>query len=111
MAESDLRECFLHSYNINIPIIKGNIKSYEKKISDNKEIPITDEEYERIYIKQDVMQSITPPMNAGQKIGTIYAYIGDEEIYKKEIILEEDIKCKTPIDYFFEGIKNMFISI
>ena len=48
------------------------------------------------------MQSITPPMNAGQKIGTIY---------EKEIILEEDIKCKTPIDYFFEGIKNMFISI
>ena len=50
-------------------------------------------------------------MNAGQKIGTIYAYIGDEEIYKKEIILEENIKCKTPIDYFFEEIKNMFISI
>lgn len=99
------------NFYINIPVIKGNIKSYEKKISDNKEIPITDEEYERIYIKQDVMQSITPPMNAGQKIGTIYAYIGDEEIYKKEIILEEDIKSKTPIDYFFEGIKNMFISI
>ena len=79
------------NFYINIPVIKGNIKSYEKKISDSKEIPITDEEYERIYIKQDVMQSITPPMNAGQKIGTIYAYIGDEEIYKKEIILEEDI--------------------
>ena len=50
-------------------------------------------------------------MNAGQQIGTIYAYIGDEEIYQKNIYLEEDISCKTPFDYFFDAIKNMFTSI
>lgn len=120
-AKTLLEECFnryelrdispLLQFYINIPVNKGNIKSYERKISDSMIIPLTNEEYEKIYIKQELETNITPPMKAGEKLGNIYAYIGDEEIYKKEICLEEDIVKKTIIDYFIQGIKEMFYPI
>ncbi len=98
----------LLNFYINIPVEKGNIVSYERKIQDNKSIPLTDEEYEKIYIKQELVTNISPPMNKGTKLGNIYAYIGDEKIYEKEIYLEEDITKKKVIDYFIQAIKNMF---
>lgn len=118
-AKTLLEECFnryetkdispLLKFYINIPVYKGNIATYERKIQDNMIIPLTDEEYEKIYIKQELITEIKPPMKKGEKIGTIYAYIGDEKIYEKEIYLEEDITQKTVLDYFIDGIKNMFV--
>lgn len=119
-AKTLLEECFnryetkdispLLKFYINIPVYKGNIATYERKIQDDMIIPLTDEEYEKIYIKQELITEIKPPMKKGEKIGTIYAYIGDEKIYEKEICLEEDITQKTVLDYFIDGIKNMFVS-
>lgn len=113
-----LEECFnrynlkdisqLLEFYINIPVTKGNIEYYERKISDNMVIPLTDEEYEKIYIKQELKTNIYAPIKKGEKIGCISAYIGDEKIYEKEIFLEEDITKKTVFDYFVLGIKNMF---
>ena len=71
-------------------------------------IPLTDEEYEKIYIKQELITKIEPPKQAGEVLGNIYAYIGDEKIYEKEIYLEENISKKKVKEYFIEGIKNMF---
>lgn len=99
------------NFYVNIPVVKGNIKNYERKISDNLSIPITDEEYEKIYIKQDIIQNIIPPMQSGEKIGKITAYIDDEIIYEKDIFLEEDIKKKNVIDYIIESLSNMFLPI
>ena len=98
----------LLNFYINIPVHKGNISTYERKIQDSMTIPLTDEEYEKIYIKQELITKIEPPMKAGEKLGNIYAYIGDEKIYEKEIYLEEDITKKKVMDYFIDGIENMF---
>ena len=120
-AKTILEECFnrykvhdisnLLNFYINIPVYKGNIDTYERKIQDSMKIPLTDEEYEKIYIKQELVTKIEPPMQVGEKLGNIYAYIGDEKIYEKEIYLEEDITKKKVMDYFVDGIKNMFMPI
>lgn len=120
-AKKILEECFnryskkdispLLNFYINIPVWKGNIPTYERKIQDSLELPLTDEEYEKIYIKQDIIPNITPPMNIGEKIGEVSAYIGDEKIYEKEILLEESITKKKISDYFIQAIKNMFSPI
>src|SRR5574344_1774855 len=84
----------LLNFYVNIPVKKGNILNYERKIYDNLVLPLTNEEYEKIYIKQDIIKKIDAPMKKGEKIGEIYAYIGDEQIYKKEIFLDENITKK-----------------
>lgn len=87
---------------------KGSIKNYERKYSGSLELPIADEELEKICIKQNVIEKINPPMYVGDKIGEFEVYIEDEKIYEKEILLEQNIYEKTPFDYIKEGIKNMF---
>ena len=74
-------------------------------------IPLMDGEYEKINIKQDVYQKITTPMYVGEKIGKIQVYIDEEKIYEKDIILDQNIYKKSVIDYFNEGLKNMFKSV
>ena len=120
-AKKILEECFnryskkdispLLNFYINIPVWKGNIPTYERKIQDSLELPLTEEEYEKIYIKQDIIPNITPPMNIGEKIGEVSAYIGDEKKKEKEIFLEESITKKKISDYFIQALKNMFSPI
>ena len=74
-------------------------------------MPLTKEEYNSIIIKQEVIDSITPPMQVGTVIGKVEAYIEDEKIYEKEYILEENIYKKGFLDYLKEGITNMFVAI
>lgn len=81
---------YLNIY-IKIPIIKGNIKYYENTKKYEASIPLKEDEYEKIYIKQDFVKSITPPMSAGSKIGNIKAYIDNEVIYEQDIYLEKNI--------------------
>lgn len=99
------------NFYINIPIIKGNIKSYERKISDNLSLPLTQEEYDKIYVKQDIIEKIDAPLMQGEKIGKITVLIDDEIIYEKEIFLEENIYKKDMFDYMKDGLSNMFTSI
>lgn len=96
------------NFYINIPVIKGNIDYYERKITDTMEFPLTEEEYEAIYVKQTFIEKIEAPMAIGTKIGDIEVSIGDEIIYKKEVFLEENIYKKTMKDYILDSINNMF---
>ena len=96
------------SFYINVPVEKGSINSYERKYDDSMILPLTEEEYEEIYVKQDVIEKIIPPMYLGERIGKIEVYIKEEKIYEKEIILDQNIYKKTVIDYINEGIKDMF---
>ncbi len=96
------------NFYIKIPVYKGNIKYYERKMSDTLVLPLTQEEYDSIYIKQDIIENIEPPMQKGTKIGDIKVYIDEEIIYEKEVLLEEDIYKKTVYDYIKEGLLNMF---
>ena len=93
---------------INIPVIKGNISNYERTFLDNLSIPLTSEEYEDIYVKQDIIEKIDAPMNAGTKLGNIKVMLEDEILYEKDIYLDENIKKKDMLDYIKEGIKNIF---
>lgn len=98
---------FLNFY-INIPVKKGNIDYYERKMSDTLSLPLSPEEYEKIYVKQDLIQEIVPPMEAGTKIGEIKVVLGDEVLYEKEYFLEESITKKTMKNYIVDGLKTMF---
>lgn len=117
-AKTLLDECFkryktqdisdILNFYINVPVEKGNITSYERKISDTLKLPLTDLEYEKIYVKQDILENIVPPMNMGTSIGKISVFIDDEKIYEKEIKLEENIEKMKIKDYFKKSIKCIF---
>ena len=98
---------FLNFY-INVPVEKGSIVSYERKYEDTLELPLTQEEYDGIYIKQDVISNIVPPMYLGDKIGKIEVYIEEEKIYDMDIVLDQNIYKKTFFDYLEEELKIMF---
>lgn len=97
------------NFYINIPVIKGNLDYYERRYSDTLSLPLTEEEYEKIYIKQDTIPTIYAPMQVGTKIGEIKVYIEDEIIYEKELFLEEPISKKGIFDYITDGLGNFFL--
>lgn len=99
------------NFYINIPVIKGNIDYYERKISDSLSLPLTEEEYEQIYVKQDIIPNLVAPVNAGEKIGKISVLIENEVIYEKELYLEEHIYKKNVLDYIVDGLSNIFSPI
>ena len=96
------------NFYINIPVKKGKLSTYERQVKDSMSLPLTSEEYEKIHIEQSMVSELIPPVVAGTKIGEVKALIGNEEIYKKDIYLDENIFSKTPKDYFKEAIKNIF---
>ncbi|MCX8074795.1 MAG: hypothetical protein N2749_04320 [Clostridia bacterium] len=99
--------CYMNWY-INIPVYKGSIDYYEKQINDNLILPLTQEEYDSIYTKQQIMPVINPPMYKGLKVGNIELYIDDEKIYSRDVFLEENISKKTVLDYMKESVLTIF---
>ena len=98
-------------FYININVVKGKIPSYEESINDNMSYPLTSEEYDSIYIKQNIVQSLEAPVAAGTKIGKVEVYLENEKLYEKEIFLKENIYKKNIMDYINEALSNMFKSV
>lgn len=98
-------------FYINVNVVKGKIPSYEESINDNMSYPLTNEEYDSIYIKQDIVQSLEAPVAAGTKIGKVEVYLENEKLYEKEIFLKENIYKKNIMDYINEALSNMFKSV
>lgn len=98
---------YMHWY-IKIPVHKGSMSYYEDQINDSMKIALTQEEYDSIYIKQDILNNITPPMEKGYNIGKISMLIDDEQIYTREVNLNDWISKSTIIDYMREGFLHMF---
>ena len=98
-------------FYINVNVVKGKIPNYEKSINDNMSYPLTSEEYDSIYIKQDIVQSLEAPVAAGTKIGKVEVYLENEKLYEKEIFLKENIYKKNIMDYINEALSNMFKSV
>ncbi|MDD2495738.1 MAG: D-alanyl-D-alanine carboxypeptidase [Tissierellia bacterium] len=96
------------NWYINIPIIKGKIDHYEKYITREMRVALTEEEYEKIYIKQTILPIIHAPAKKGYNLGKIELYIDNERIYEENIILSKSIEKKNTLDYMKYGIKNMF---
>lgn len=95
-------------FYINIPVEKGNISFYEKMFNDTLSAPLTESEYEKIYVKQDICKNLIAPVTVGTKIGKFQVILDNEILYEKEVFLEENIRKKTPLDYFNESFKNLF---
>lgn len=118
-AQQMLEECFKRykrtdiskylNFYVNIPVVKGNIDRYERQYSDTLALPLTEEEYENIYVKQDIIPSIDAPMQVGTRIGKIEVYVDDEKLYEKELYLEENIHKKGVLDYMKQGLRDMFL--
>ena len=96
------------NWYINIPIYKGKDSKYEKYVTREMKAVLTDEEFEKIYIKQTILPVISAPMYKGYKLGKVEMYVDSEKIYSEEIFLEKDLLKKKPLDYMINGIKNMF---
>lgn len=96
------------NFYINIPVTKGNIPYYERTYNDTLKLPLTDEEYEKIYVKQNIIQNIEAPLDIATDIGDITVLIDDEVIYYKKLYLDENIYKKQVIDYIHEGLKDLF---
>ncbi len=96
------------NWYINIPIVKGKVNYYEKYITREMKVALTEEEYEKIYIKQTILPIIHAPIKKGYNLGKIELYVDNEKIYEEDIILSKDIEKKTPLNYMEFSIKNMF---
>ncbi len=101
---------YLHFY-INIPVIKGNIASYEKSITDTLVYPLQEGEFDKIYVRQDTLSKLEAPIPFETNLGTIQVTIDDEIIYEKTLFLDQTITKKTMLDYIQDGISNMFLPI
>jgi len=96
------------NWYIQIPINKGKENYYEKYITREMKVALTDEEYEKIYVKQTILPVINPPLYKGYNLGMIELYVDNEKIYEESIYLDKNIYKKTVSDYVKDGIKNMF---
>lgn len=96
------------NWYINIPIYKGKEEKYEEYITREMKAALTDEEYEKIYVKQTLLPVIYAPMSKGYVLGQIDMYIDNEKIYSEEILLKKNVEKKEPFDYVKEAVKNMF---
>lgn len=92
---------------VKIPVIKGVNEYYEDSISDSMTYPIMPEEYDNICVKQDFIKEIQAPMTKGTCIGNIKMYVGEEEIYSKDIFLKDDIKKAGITKYFKDGLESI----
>lgn len=101
---------FLNIY-IDIPIIKGKQERYIKSYSEEKFEALTEEEYSKIYVSQNIIPKIDAPMYKGTYLGNYTVSIDDEILYSKELYLEEDLLKKSPFDYFINIISSMFNSL
>lgn len=101
---------FLNIY-IDIPIIKGKNERYIKSYSEEKHEALTEEEYSKIYVSQNLVQKIEAPIYKGTYLGTYTVSIDDEILYSKDLYLEEDILKKTPVDYFINILSSMFTTL
>lgn len=98
---------FLNIY-VNIPVYKGNIDSLEINFKDTKQEVLTDDEYNKIYVKTNFPNELIPPVHKGEYLGSYSLLIDSEEIYRKDFYLEENIEKLTSTDYLNKIIKNMF---
>jgi len=96
------------NWYVKIPIIKGEKDYYEFNIVDQMSYPITKEEYENISVKQDFIKEINAPMAKGTYLGNVKMYLGEEEIYSKDIFLSEDLSKRSIGKYFKDGMNSMF---
>ena len=96
------------NWYIHIPVNKGKIEYYEKYITREMKVALTDAEYERIYVKQTILPIINAPLYKGYNLGMIEMYIDNEKIYEEKIYLDKNIYKKTVGDYIKNGLKNMF---
>jgi len=96
------------NWYIHIPVNKGKIEYYEKYITREMKVALTDAEYERIYVKQTILPVINAPLYKGYNLGMIEMYIDNEKIYEEKIYLDKNIYKKTVGDYIKNGLKNMF---
>jgi len=96
------------NWYIDIPVIKGNIYSYVRKFNADLTLPLKEGELEEIYISQSIVPTLYAPLNRGEFLGNISLYIGKEELYKRNIYLDESITKNTVLDYMLKGFKSIF---
>ena len=96
------------NWYVKIPVYKGNIKYFETKLSQNLIMPLTDQEYDSIYIKQQLIPVINPPTTKGAKVGDISLNIENEEIYSIPVYTDLDIYKKNIFDYMKDAFIHMF---
>lgn len=96
------------NWYIDIPVVKGNIYSYVRKFDANITLPLKEGELEEIYISQTMLPILNAPVNRGEFLGSISLYLGSEELYRRNIYLDEDIRKNTVLDYMIKGIRGIF---
>lgn len=97
------------NWYIDIPIIKGNVYSYIRKFDADLTLPLKEGEIEEIYLSQSIVPILTAPVNRGTLLGNISLYIGEEELYKRNIYLDQEIKKNTVLDYIIKGFKSILL--
>ena len=96
------------NWYIDIPVYKGNIYSYVKKIPFNKKLPLKEGELEQIYISQSLVPNLHAPVERGSYLGKIQLYIQDELLYTSNVYIDQTIKKNDVLDYMKKGLQGIF---
>ena len=92
-----------------IETIKGVSKYVDIKLSEsnNKIIPIKNENIKDIEVIIDSIKIAEAPINKGEKIGKLVLKVNNETRISIDIIIAEDVKKKDEKRYFFEILSNI----
>lgn len=93
---------------VNIPVHKGEIFKYEDYIKESLVVPLSKEELEKIYVKQEFIPLLYAPVKKGMQIGVIELNVDNETLFKKDVFLNRNIKKLEPKDYINKGFKDLF---
>ncbi len=96
------------NFSIQIPIIRGEEQYYNIDINENLKYPLSKEEIDRLYIKQDMVSIINAGERKGKYLGRIQLLIDDEVIFYKDYMLEKDIEKRTTKS-FYKDILGSFV--
>ena len=72
-------------------------------------MPLKEGEIEEIYLSQSIVPVLTAPVNRGIFLGNISLYIGNEELYRQNIYMDQTIKKNTILDYMLKGFKSILL--
>ncbi len=95
-------------FDIELPVIKGEEDKYVVKVDENVSYIISEDEKDKIYIKQDFIESLYGGDKKGKYIGRVQLLLDDEVIFVKDYMLDEDLEKKSVKKYFKECL-NLFV--
>lgn len=92
------------NFTLRLPIIRGEDDYYDININETLTYIMTEEEIDKIYIKEDIIDNLYGGDIEGKYLGRLQLMLDDEVIFSKDYMLNNDIMKKSVKKYYKEII-------